>query len=167
MRVFSVFSFLGRPGWDMELVNAMFLSELVNAWRKSDFVILIVQYTEFNHFSTDVISCVFTNDAFRIVAEFRFCLTIKGCTNDHTFSGFECFEYWWKIFVEGTDCFRFLHRGFEGRCISTYDIGYSAVIWFNFYHVCSLGDWCEINFWAWSYEYPSSCNWFVFMTSEV
>ena len=67
----------------------------------------IVQYTEFNHLfsiNVDAILCLFDNDIFRIVAEFRFRLSIKVSTSDYSFSSFECL---------GTGCFRFLYIDFE------------------------------------------------------
>ena len=90
--------------------------------------------------NVDVTLCLFANDVFRIAAEFRFCLSIKVSTNDYSFSVFECFDYWSQIFIEGTTCFMFLLRCVEGRCIFTYNIGYSAIIWFNFHQAYSLLD---------------------------
>ena len=56
----------------------------------------IVHYTEFDHFFTvnfDFCFCVFANDVGRVVLKFRFCFGIDISTNDHGFSGFECFDY--------------------------------------------------------------------------
>ena len=42
-----------------------------------------------------------------------------------------------------TGCLRILQGAFKGRYVCTDDVGYDVIVWFNFYHADSLGDWCE------------------------
>ena len=130
----------------------------------------IVHYTEFDHFFTvnvDFAFCVFADDVGREVVKFRIRFGIEISTNDYGFSGFECFDYWWQLFVEVTRCFKILQGGFEGRRVCTDNVGYDVTVSFNFHHADSFGDWYEGDIWVWSYYYTSSCYWSVFMTKEI
>ena len=91
----------------------------------------IVHYTEFDNFFTakvDFTFCVFAGDVGREVVKFRIRFGIEISTNDYSFSGFKCFDYRRQFLVEVTGCFRILQGGFEGRCVSTDNIGYDVII---------------------------------------
>ena len=114
--ILSIFPFLNQKFYLFSIFFVIDLKVWGNpTWLISWFInFKIVQYTEFNHFfsiNVNVTLCSFANG-------FRFCLKISN--SDYSFSGFECFDYWWQMFVESTGCFRFSHRGFEGRCICAY-----------------------------------------------
>ena len=108
--------------------------------------VLLTSHTILLHFYTvnvDFTFHVFADDVGRVVVKFQFRFGVEISTNDYGFSGFECFDYRWQLFVEVMDCFRILQGDFEGWYVCTDNVGFDVTVWFNFHQTDSFGDWCE------------------------